>query len=162
MIIMIIINNTNQPRSQDLYLGFWAKGEALGSCCNTNNKANLVKERRRHLTTKDALYKYPNMVKLEQSLDNPSRLRVVIWRYGAYATGQLERSGRRNDEIMSRKIGNAQSRATFFGHSTVLSLPAVLLRKVCTLGSLNKQNNDDGNGHSDARKQCSDWLNEDK
>ena len=31
---------------------------------------------------------------------------------------------------MSRKTGNAQSRATFFRHSAVLSLPAVLLRKV--------------------------------
>jgi len=56
---------------------------------------------------------------------------------------------------MSRKIGNAQSRATFFRHSTFLSLPAVLLRKVSTLGSLSKDN-------SDARRQCSDLLNEDK
>ena len=31
---------------------------------------------------------------------------------------------------MSRKIGNAQSRATFFRHSAALSLPAVLLRKL--------------------------------
>ena len=31
---------------------------------------------------------------------------------------------------MSRKIGNAQSRATFFRHSAVLNLPAVLLRKL--------------------------------
>ena len=31
---------------------------------------------------------------------------------------------------MSRKTGNAQSRATFFRHSAVLSLPAVLLRKL--------------------------------
>ena len=31
---------------------------------------------------------------------------------------------------MSGKTGNAQSRATFFRHSAVLSLPAVLLRKV--------------------------------
>ena len=31
---------------------------------------------------------------------------------------------------MSPKIENAESRATFFGHSTVLSLPAVLLRKL--------------------------------
>ena len=31
---------------------------------------------------------------------------------------------------MSLKTGNAQSRATFFRHSGVLSLPAVLLRKV--------------------------------
>ena len=31
---------------------------------------------------------------------------------------------------MSRKTRNAQSRATFFRHSAVLSLPAVLLRKV--------------------------------
>ena len=35
-----------------------------------------------------------------------------------------------NDEKMSRKIGNAQSHATFFRHSAVLSLPAVLLRKL--------------------------------
>ena len=43
---------------------------------------------------------------------------------GAYATGRLEHSGRQNDDKMSRKIGNAQSRATFFRHS------AVLLRKL--------------------------------
>ena len=34
---------------------------------------------------------------------------------------------------MSRKIGNAQSRTTFFRHSAVLSLPAVLLRKLAIL-----------------------------
>ena len=34
---------------------------------------------------------------------------------------------------MSRKIGNAQSRATFFRHSAVMSLPAVLLRKLYLL-----------------------------
>ena len=48
--------------------------------------------------------------------------------YGAYATGRLEHSGRYNDEKVSRK--NAQSHATFFRHSAVLSLPAVLLRKL--------------------------------
>ena len=48
----------------------------------------------------------------------------------AYAIGRQEDSGRQNDEKMSRKIGNAQSRATFFRHSAVLSLPAVLLRKL--------------------------------
>ena len=31
---------------------------------------------------------------------------------------------------MSRKIENAESRAIFFGHSVVWSLPAVLLRKL--------------------------------
>ena len=31
---------------------------------------------------------------------------------------------------MSRKTGNAQSRATFFRHSAILSLTAVLLRKL--------------------------------
>ena len=41
--------------------------------------------------------------------------------------------GRQNDEKMSRKIENAQSRATFFRHSAVLSLPAVLLRKLASL-----------------------------
>ena len=49
---------------------------------------------------------------------------------GPSATGQLEDSGRQNDEKMSRKTGNAQSRATFFLHSAFLSLPAVLLRKI--------------------------------
>ena len=47
---------------------------------------------------------------------------------GAYATGRLEDLGRQNDAKMSRKIGNAQSRATSFRHSAILSLPAVLLR----------------------------------
>ena len=36
---------------------------------------------------------------------------------------------------MSRKTGNAQSRAIFFRHSAVLSLPAVLLRKVANVSS---------------------------
>ena len=49
---------------------------------------------------------------------------------GPNATERLEDSGRQNDGKMSRKTGNAQSRATFFRHSAVLSLPAVLLRKV--------------------------------
>jgi len=39
-------------------------------------------------------------------------------------------SGRQNDEKMPRKIGNAQSHATFFRHSAFLSLPAVVLRKL--------------------------------
>ena len=49
--------------------------------------------------------------------------------YG-YATGRLEDSGRQNDEKISRKTGNAQSRETFFRHSAVLTLPAVQLRKI--------------------------------
>ena len=44
--------------------------------------------------------------------------------------GRLEDSGRQNNERKSRKIGNAQSRATFFRHSAVVSLPGVLLRKL--------------------------------
>jgi len=40
-------------------------------------------------------------------------------------TGQLEHSGRQNDEKMSRKIVNAQSCATFFRHFS-----AVLLDKL--------------------------------
>ena len=39
-------------------------------------------------------------------------------------------TGLKNDEKISRKNGNAQYQATFFRHSAVLSLPAVLLRKV--------------------------------
>ena len=46
------------------------------------------------------------------------------------ATGRLEDSGRHNDEKMSRKIGDVQSLTTFFRHSAVLSVPAVLLRKL--------------------------------
>ena len=34
------------------------------------------------------------------------------------------------DEKLSHKTGNAQSRATFFCHSSVLSVPAILLLKV--------------------------------
>ena len=49
---------------------------------------------------------------------------------GAYTNGRLADSGRQNDDKMSRKLGNAQSRITFFHHSAVLSLPAVLLRKL--------------------------------
>ena len=51
----------------------------------------------------------------------------------AYATGRLDHSGRQEDETMLPKIGNAQSRATFFRDSAVLSLPAVLLRKLIAL-----------------------------
>ena len=39
-------------------------------------------------------------------------------------------SGWQNEEKMLCKIGNTQSQATLFCHSPVLSLPAVLLRKV--------------------------------
>ena len=52
---------------------------------------------------------------------------------GAYATGWLEQSVPQNDETMLHKIGNAQSRATLFRHSAVLSLPAVLLHKLLIL-----------------------------
>ena len=41
-----------------------------------------------------------------------------------------EDSWRQNDEKMSRKTGNAQTRATFFRHSADPSLQAVMLRKV--------------------------------
>ena len=37
---------------------------------------------------------------------------------------------------MSRKTGNAQSHATYFRHSAVLSLPAVLLRKVSNVNQM--------------------------
>ena len=39
------------------------------------------------------------------------------WRLNA--TGRLQDSGRQNDEKMSRKTGNAPSRATFFRHCAV-------------------------------------------
>ena len=42
----------------------------------------------------------------------------------------MEHSGKQNDEKMSSMIGNAQPHVTFFGHSAVLSLSAVLLRKL--------------------------------
>ena len=45
-----------------------------------------------------------------------------------YAIGRLEESGRQNDEKMSCKTGNAEYHATFFRHSAVSSLPAVMLR----------------------------------
>ena len=64
-------------------------------------------------------------------------------RFGRLQVGQIIRhvrilaslcngtvSARQNDEKMWRKIGNAQSRTTFFRHSAVLNLPAVLLRKL--------------------------------
>ena len=58
----------------------------------------------------------------------------VLWtsvnKYGPYATGRLEDSGRQNDAKMSRKTVHSRSWVTFFRHSAVLSLPAVLLRKV--------------------------------
>ena len=48
---------------------------------------------------------------------------------GAYATGRLEVSGRQND----------QSYATSFRHSAVLSVPAVLLRKLPITGKRKRQ-----------------------
>ena len=42
-------------------------------------------------------------------------------------------SGRQNGKKMSRKTGNAQYGATVFRHCAVLSLQAVLLRKVSTI-----------------------------
>ena len=61
--------------------------------------------------------------------------RVVCVNYmniyqGAYATGQLEDSRRRNNEKMWRVAVHSQSYATFFPHSAVVSVPAVLLRKL--------------------------------
>ena len=51
---------------------------------------------------------------------------VQVW----HAT--LENLRNRTTERL-RKTGNGQSRATFFRHSAVLSLPAVLLHKVFTV-----------------------------
>ena len=59
----------------------------------------------------------------------PLRGRPILL-FETLRTGRLEDSGRQNDEKMSRKIGNAGSRATFFRHSAVRSFPALLLRKV--------------------------------
>ena len=59
----------------------------------------------------------------------PLRGRPILL-FETLRTGRLEDSRRQNDEKMSRKIGNAESRATFFRHSAVRSLPALLLRKV--------------------------------
>ena len=52
---------------------------------------------------------------------------------------------------MSRETVHSQSYATFFRHSAVLSLPAVLLRKLANdNGNGNNGNyNDDGNGNDD-------------
>ena len=47
---------------------------------------------------------------------------------------------------MSRETGNAQSRATFFRHSAVLSLPAILLRNV--------PNNARNTGRIKGRSEC--------
>ena len=47
-------------------------------------------------------------------------------------TGRLEDSGRQNDEKMTRKTGNAQSRSTFFRHSAVL---------LCKVSNAFKENN---------------------
>ena len=62
--------------------------------------------------------------------DCPGGAWAVLELTGTYATGWLVDSGRQNDEKMSCKIGNAQSRATFFRHSAVLNLPAVLMPKL--------------------------------
>ena len=51
------------------------------------------------------------------------------------ATGRLEDSGRQNDEKISGETVHSQSYATFFRHSAVLSLPAVLLLKVSAVSN---------------------------
>jgi len=53
-----------------------------------------------------------------------------------YATRRLEDSGRQNDEINWRETMHSRSCATFFRHSAVLSLEAVLLRKVSVFNML--------------------------
>ena len=58
----------------------------------------------------------------------PWRIRLAV--HWSDTTGRLEDSGRQNDEKMSRNTGNAQSCATLFRHSAVLSLPAMRLSKV--------------------------------
>ena len=57
-------------------------------------------------------------------------VRGIINHYRPYATGRLEDSRRRIDKKISCKTRNAQSRATLFHHSAVLSVPAVLLCKL--------------------------------
>ena len=59
---------------------------------------------------------------------NSSRF-VFISERGAYATGRLEHSGRKNDEKMLVRLG-MHSLAPQLFHSAVLSLPGVLLRKL--------------------------------
>ena len=53
-----------------------------------------------------------------------------------YATRRLEDSGRQNDEINWRETMHSRSCATFFRHSAVLSLEAVLLRKISVFNML--------------------------
>ena len=56
-----------------------------------------------------------------------------------YATGRLEDSGRQSDEKMLRETMHSRSCATFFCHSAVLGLPAVLLRKVSIVACTKNQ-----------------------
>ena len=54
-------------------------------------------------------------------------VRGILNHYRPYATGRWEDSGWQNDKKISHKTGNAQSRATFFHHSAMLGVPAILL-----------------------------------
>ena len=62
--------------------------------------------------------------------DCPGGAWAILELTGALRNRMVGRLGRQNDEQMSCTIGNAQSRATFFRHSAVLNLPAVLLPKL--------------------------------
>ena len=56
---------------------------------------------------------------------------LILWSIRELTpTGPLKDSGRQNDEKMWREAVHSQSYATFFRHSDVLSVPAVLLRKL--------------------------------
>ena len=59
---------------------------------------------------------------------------LKLWHKESLESLRIRTVGRQNDEKISRKIGNAPSHATFFRHSAVLSLPAVLLRKLPNMG----------------------------
>ena len=58
------------------------------------------------------------------------RMPVLCQRTYNYVTGRLEDSERQNDEKTSRETAHSRSCETIFCHSAVLSLAAVLLRKV--------------------------------
>ena len=55
---------------------------------------------------------------------------MLMQNLGEHTKSIMVFSGVAYNEKISRKIGNAQSRAILFRHSFVLSLPAVLLRKI--------------------------------
>ena len=74
--------------------------------------------------------KIKNISQVLASSTQPQIWSIPVIRELTQQEGRKTQDGRMTSEKNSREIGNAQSPATFFRHSNVLSLPTVLLLKL--------------------------------